>query len=537
MHRKFCAFIVLLFVTVFSAFSQDSEWYWDQPISKIDFNGLKNVKKSELQGVTSSFIGQPFTADSYNEILDRLYSLDFFDDVTPYARHDTKDESKVLLVFEVIERPVISAINFNGNRKIRNGELREQIKNKVSDIYIESKILLDERIIRNYYLQKGYTASYITHSTEETDDGIVVNFQISEGNNTVIREINFSGNSIVSSRTLKNKIALKEVGIFRDGAYQPATLEQDKQTILKYYNEKGYADASIIDVKIDSSLNEEKQRDELSILFIIQEGAQYTYSGLRIQGNEVFSEEELTKQSKLKVGAVYNATKFQEDIQSISNVYYENGYMSNEFYPVPVKDTDRHEISYDLTIREHSRSHVENIIIKGNTKTKDFVIKREIPIKSGDTFSNDKIINGLRNLMNLRYFSNVVPEAQQGTEQNLVDLIFSVEEQSTSAVQFGLIFSGTAEPGAIPVSLYLKLENSNLFGEGRTISVGTQLATTEQSIDFSYSQNWIGNLPISYNTTLSLKRENQILIQTSGLQTMNFFRTFIHCLIMTGVQL
>ena len=506
MHRKFCAFVVLFFVTVFSAFSQDSEWYWDQPISKIDFNGLKNVKKSELQGVTSSFIGQPFTADLYNEILDRLYSLDFFEDVTPYARHDNRDESKVLLVFEVIERPVISAINFNGNRKIRNGELREQIKNKTSDIYIESKILLDERIIRNYYLQKGYTASYITHSTEETDDGIVVNFQIAEGNNTVIREINFTGNSIVSSRTLKNKISLKEVGIFREGAYQPATLEQDKQTIIRYYNEKGYADASIIDVKIDSTLNEEKQRDELSILFIIQEGAQYTYAGLRIQGNEVFTEAELTKQRKLKVGAVYNATKYQEDLEAIKNVYYENGYMTNEFYSVPVKDADRHEISYDLTVREHSRSHVENIIIKGNTKTKDFVIKREIPIKPGDTFSNDKIINGLRNLMNLRYFSNVVPEAQQGTEQNLVDLVFSVEEQSTSAVQFGLIFTGTSEPGTIPVSLYLKLENSNLFGEGRTLSVGTQLSNTEQTIDFSYSQNWIGNLPISYNTTLSLKR-------------------------------
>lgn len=507
MHRKLCALCMLFFVTVFSAFSQDSEWYWDQPISKIDFNGLKNVKKSELQGVISSFIGQPFSADTYNEILDRLYSLDFFDDITPYARHDNKDDSKVLLVFEVVERPVISAINFNGNRKIRNGELREQIKNKTSDIFIESKILLDERIIRNYYLQKGYTASYITHSTEETPDGIIVNFQISEGNNSVIREINFSGNSIVSSRTLKNKISLKEVGLFRDGAYQPSTLEQDKQTIIKYYNEKGYADANILDVKIESNLNEDKQRDELSILFIIQEGAQYTYSGLRIQGNEVFTTEELLKQRKLRVGAVYNATKFQEDIQAISNVYYENGYMSNEFYPVPVKDVDRHEISYDLTIREHSRSHIENIIIKGNTKTKDFVIKREIPIKSGDTFSNDKIINGLRNLMNLRYFSNVVPEAQQGTEENLVDLVFSVEEQSTSAVQFGLVFTGTTDPGTLPISLYLKLENSNLFGEGRTLSVGTQLSNTEQSVDFSYSQNWIGSLPISFSTTLSLKRE------------------------------
>ena len=505
MHRKVYAFIVCLFVTMFSAFAQDSEWYWEQPISKIDFTGLKNVKKSELQGITSSFVGQAFTTDTYNEILDRLYSLEFFDDITPYAKHDGGKDNKVLLVFEVVERPVISEINFVGNRKIRNGELREQIKNKTSDIYVEAKILLDERIIRNYYLQKGYTASYITHSTEETSDGIVINFEISEGNNSVIREINFTGNSIVSSRTLKNKISLKEVGLFRDGAYQPSTLEQDKQTIIRYYNEKGYADANILDVKVDTSLNEEKQRDELTILFVIQEGSQYTYSGLRIKGNEVFSESELLKNRKLKVGAVYNATKFQEDIQAISNVYYENGYMSNEFYPVPVKDADRHEISYDLTIREHARSHVENIIIKGNTKTKEYVIKREIPIQPGDTFSNDKIINGLRSLMNLRYFSNVVPEAVQGTEENLVDLMFSVEEQSTSSVQFGLVFTGAVDPGTIPVSLYLKLENSNLFGEGKTLAVGTQLSNSDQTVDLSYTQSWIGNLPVSFNTTLALK--------------------------------
>ena len=178
--------------------------------------------------------------------------------------------------------------------------------------------------------------------------------------------------------------------------------------------------------------------------------------------------------------------------------------MTNEYYPVPVKDSDRHEISYDLTIQEHSRSHVENVIIKGNSKTKEYVIKREIPIQPGDTVSNDKIVNGLRSLMNLRYFSNVVPEAEQGTEENLVDLVFSVEEQSTSSVQFGLIFTGAVDPGTIPVSLYLKLENSNLFGEGKTLAVGTQLSNSDQTVDFSYTQNWIGNLPISFNTTLSL---------------------------------
>ncbi len=504
MHRKVFACLFFVLVSVFSLSAQDSEWYWNQPISKIDFSGLDNVRKSDLQGITSAFIDRPFTEDSYNEILDRLYALDYFEDITPYAKHDTKDETKVLLVFEVVERPVIKAVNFSGNKKVRNGELREQIKIKSSDIFVEAKVLVDERNIRNYYLQKGYTTSSVSHTIEAKEDGIVVTYNISEGNSSIIREINFTGNSIASSRALKNKIALKELGLFKDGAYQPSTLEQDKQTIAKYYHERGYADATVIDVKIDITPNEEKQRDELSILFIIQEGVQYTYSGIRISGNEVFTEEELLKNQKLKSGSVYNETKFQEDVTSITNVYYENGYMSNEFYPVPVKDADRHEISYDFTIREHARSHVENIIVKGNSKTKDYVITREIPITPGDTFSNDKIINGMRNLMNLRYFSNVVPEVQQGAEANLVDLIFSVEEQSTSSVQFGLTFTGTVDPGTLPISALLKVENSNMWGEGRTLSAGVNASNTNQSIDFSYSQNWIGSLPVAFGVSLSL---------------------------------
>lgn len=504
MHRKVFACLFFVLVSVFSLSAQDSEWYWNQPISKIDFSGLDNIKKSDLQGITSAFIDRPFTEDTYNEILDRLYALDYFEDITPYAKHDTKDETKVLLVFEVVERPVIKTVTFAGNRKVRNGELREQIKIKASDVFVEAKVLVDERNIRNYYLQKGYTTSSVSHTIENKDGGIVVTYNISEGNSSIIREINFTGNTIASSRALKNKIALKELGLFRDGAYQPSTLEQDKQTIAKYYHERGYADASVIDVKIDITPNEDKQRDELSILFIIQEGVQYTYSGIRISGNEVFAEEELLKNQKLKSGSVYNETKFQEDITSITNVYYENGYMSNEFYPVPVKDADRHEISYDFTIREHARSHVENVIVKGNSKTKDYVITREIPITPGDTFSNDKIVNGMRNLMNLRYFSNVVPEVQQGAEENLVDLIFSVEEQSTSSVQFGLTFTGTADPGTLPISLFLKVENSNMWGEGRTLSAGVSASNTNQSIDFSYSQNWIGSLPIAFGVSLSL---------------------------------
>ena len=512
MHRKVLS-IFFVFTTIFYfVFASDSsysdDWYMGRPIVSIEFEGLSNVKQSELNGITSSFLDKPFSDETYGELVDRLFALDYFDDIIPYAKHDAKNPDNVLLVLDVTERPIISSISFEGNKKIRNGELRDQINIKTSDIFVESQVLLDERAIRNHYLEKGYTASAVNHKVEYEKDGSVsITFMINEGANTVIKEINFTGNSEFSQRTLKNKISSKEVGLFKDGAYQYSTLEQDKIKILAYYREHGYVDAAV-DVDIKTEFNEDKQRDELTLNFHIQEGSLYKFTGLSIIGNEVFTVDELLKNQKLKAGDIYNETKLQEDFNSISSIYFENGYMTNEFNPVPSKDSDRHEISYNLEITERARSHVENIIIKGNTKTKEYVINREVPLESGDVFSRAKVLTGLRNLMNLRYFSNVVPETQPGSEQNLFDLVLNVEEQSTSALQFGMTFSGVTDPSTIPISLFLKLENSNLFGEGKTVSVGTQISNTEQMIDLTYSQNWIGNLPIYFSQNFSFSHSN-----------------------------
>ena len=520
MRRKLLSIFLIAFC-IFGAFAQDedSDWYWGHPISKIEFEGLKTIKKSEITGVASSFIGQPFTEDIYSEIVDRINDLEFFEDIEPLAMHD-KDPEKVLLVFNVTEYPSVSKIEFVGNQKIRNGELRELIKTKPNEIYNENRGLVDERLIRERYIEKGYSDSFVSHSVERTNDGVIVTFTITEGRNTVISEIHMTGNTIVSERVLKGKISLKEVGFLKDGAFKSSALEQDKKTILTYYNERGYIDANILDVKIDSTDNDEKQRTDLSITFVIQEGPQYTYGGLTITGNQIFTTERLGAEMKLKEGAVFNSIKFEEGLSAITNVYYESGYMSNGFYPVPSKDSDRKEISYTLVIDERARSHIENIYVKGNNKTKDYVITREIPIESGDVFSRDKVISGLRNLYNLQYFSNVLPDVQQGSEENLVDLVFSVEETSTIAMNLGMAFSGITDPNDIPVSLYLTVSNTNLFGEGKSISTSVNAAKKSQSIDFSYSQSWLGNLPISFSESLSFSHSNSytpvIMYQPNG---------------------
>ena len=519
MRRHLLSIFLMIFIAAGITAQEDSDWFWDHPVSKIEFEGLRSVKKSELTGVTSSFVGQPFTEELYAEILDRLYALDFFEDIEPYAKPD-KDPEKVVLVFTVTEYPQVAKIEFKGNSKIRNGELRECVKTKTGDIYNESKTLIDERLIREHYIDKGYSDSKITHTVERKEDGVVITYNIVEGKNTVISEIHMTGNSIVSERALKGKISLKEIGFLRDGAFKSTSLEQDKKTIISYYNERGYIDASILDVKIDSVQNEEKQRTDMHITFVIQEGAQYKFAGLTVTGNQIFSTETIMACMKLKEEAIFNLTKFEEGIAAITSLYYDSGYMSNGYYPVPAKDIDRKEISYNLVIEERARSHVENIIIKGNNKTKDYVIKREIPLEEGDVFSRDKIISGMRNLFNLQYFSNIVPDVTQGSEENLLDLVFSVEEGPTISMNLGMSFSQIKEPNDLPVSLYFTIGNTNLFGEGKSISSTINLAKNNQSLDFSYSQGWIGDLPISFSESFSISHTNNstpiMAYQTNG---------------------
>lgn len=510
---KLAAAIILVFAVIpVNIFAEADDWYMNKVISDVTFEGLSSVKKSELNGITQKYIGRAFTDDLYSELYDRIEALTYFESIEPFAKHDPRNAEKVVLVFTVKEYPVISEIEFKGNKKIRNNELRDTISIKTGDVYVEANTLIDVRALRDLYISKGFSGAKVTSSTETTDHGIKVTFTVSEGANTVITSIKFMGNSVCSEKTLKTKISLKEVGFLKDGAFQKSSLEADKGAIIQYYMTRGYIDAVILDVIQENNYNPEKDRDEITITFILSEGAQYTYNGMEILGNEIFTKERLLSNIKLNVGDVFNQTKFQEGLSNLTNVYYENGYMTTEFHPNINKDGERKTVAYTLRITERSRAHVENIIIKGNTKTKDEVILRELPIQPGDVFSRDKIIAGMRNLYNTQFFSSIVPEPVSGSEENLVDLVLTVEEQSTTSLQFGMTFSGIEEEGDLPISLFLKWQNSNFRGEGKSISAGLNIATKEQSVDLSYAQNWLFGMPVSFSESLSFSHSQDSAI-------------------------
>lgn len=495
--------ILLSLLVSFTIFAQDSDWYYDKPIKNVIFQNLKNVSSRDIEGVTSSFIGRVFTDEVVSDLYDRVFSLEYFSDVEIKTSKNSDNGKTVTIIISVVERPIITKLKFKGNRQVHTSTLKNEILIKEKDVFIESSVGVAERAVRNYYITNGYNAVTVSSGFEQTDDGVTVYFDIDEGKKTVVSSINFAGNKVISSRTLRKKISLKEVGLFTKGAFQESALADDTRTILSYYMTRGYVDAKVVNVKKESSYNKEKKREELSITFEIFEGTMYYFGGITFSGNQVFSTEKLNSYVKLKPGAIYNESKFQESKALIQNLYYENGYTSNGFYAEVNKDPEAKTVSYVLHISENARSHVENILIKGNERTKDYVITREIPIESGDIFSNASIQNGLRNLYNTQFFSSVVPDVMQGSEPDLVDIVFTVEEQSTTSLDFGFTFSGVSDPEDFPVALFAKIQNSNLFGEGRSVGASTTLSTQEQSISLNYGQNWFMGLPISCGLSLS----------------------------------
>ncbi|MBQ5781040.1 MAG: outer membrane protein assembly factor BamA, partial [Spirochaetaceae bacterium] len=294
--------ILFLLFSVSLGFSQESSgWYYDKPIRNIRFEGLDTIRSFDLDGIKNQFIGKNFSDEVYLDLINRLYALDYFDDISPEVFPVDEKRNSLALVFTVKEKPVIKEINYSGNKKIKLTELKNTVTIKTGDIFNEAKMRVDERAIFNLYLQKGYTNVKVVATSSSVDGGVAVNFTVTEGKSTVLTEINFQGNTLISSKTLSGILEMKPEGkLFSSGHFQEATLESDKTKIIGYYFERGYIDAKIIDVIRTTSHNEAKDREDLAITFVIEEGEMYTYGGLTIVGNEIFSSELLASKVKLQ---------------------------------------------------------------------------------------------------------------------------------------------------------------------------------------------------------------------------------------------
>jgi len=509
---KFKFFFLLLFITSILGFSQDfdqedsqqaDEWYQEKPIRDIVFSGLNKISVSELDALMNPYKGRPFSDSIFLEIQGKLYALEYFERLEPSTHRYTPAGNEVIIRFTVVERPTIGRINFMGNAGLRRNELLEIISIKTGDIYNQSKIRVAIEAIIAKYIEKGYPSVSVTSSeSRSSDSSITLIFQITENEKVSISKIEFQGNTRFSRNVLRGQLSLKAKSLLNDGAFQEAKLIADREAITKYYRDRGYIDAVVRDVT--RTVISDEKGSNLILTFMIYEGGEFRFNGITFEGNVIFSSEQLDKLVTSKTGEIVNMTRLEMDLQRVADLYFENGYIYNSITRTPNKNYQTNEISYHITIIERSRAYIENIVIIGNNKTKNNVILREIPMEPGDVFSRVKVMDAMRNLYNLQYFSMIIPDTLPGSTENLMDLVFTLEEQPTTDVQFGITFSGNADPDTFPISGLIKWNDRNLAGSGNELGIELNSSVIDTStVAVNYLHRWAFGLPLSLGIDLS----------------------------------
>jgi len=515
--KRIVAMLVLLSAGV-AAFAQSApDWYVGKTIKDIRFEGLVVVPSKDLDPVIKEFKGKVFADELWMNLLARVYELDFFDVVEPEALPSDAASSAVIILFKVKEKPAIASVFVSGNSGIRTQEILDSLTVKENTIFNESRMRLDEIALRRLYQSKGFPDVKIVASKDIRPDGAVaVTFAVEEGIQNIVEKLLFEGVESVSASTLKGELTLKEKGLFQAGQFNESQLEESRQAVELYYKNRGYIDARVVDVRRESVPSEKGGSTRLTLTFVVEEGRRYLFGGLGFSGNVIYPVEQLTALVRHQVGAVLNFERLMQDQSRVADLYFENGYIFNGFKLLDARDEETGTISYVLQIEERPQAHIEDVIFRGNTKTKEFVLRRLVPLQSGDIFSKTKVLESLRSLYNTQYFSSIVPEYEQGSQDLFVDLIVSVEEQSTASIQFGLTYTPSASAGSFPIIGLVNWSDINFLGNGQTLALKTNLAVDSQDLTFSFSDDWLFGKRLSGAVDFSFEHESLQAAQDSS---------------------
>lgn len=480
-------------------------------IGEITITGTTNLDHTALIAISGLEVGQEIAipGDDISNALKKLWEQELFTDIEISAT-DVKGDL-IFLNIDLEERPRLSKFRFKGVKKGKQETLREDIRLIRGKVITPNLLSNTKRTVENYYIDKGYYN--VDVDLEVEDDSTIKNsklitIKVRKKDRIKVRDINIEGNDVFSDKKIrkymKNTKRKRGVRIFKASKFIRDDYEVDKETIIAKYNAQGYRDAIIT---YDTVYQVSKRR--VTIDMKISEGKQYFFGDIKWMGNSKFTDEELDRILGIDKGDVYNQDLFDQRLyqdpsgRDISSLYLDDGYLF--FSPNVVETQVRNDtIDFEIRLREGRQARNDEITIKGNTKTNDHVIRREIRTYPGQLFSRADIIRTQRELMQLGYFDqgkmgvNPVPDQSSGT----VDIEYQVEEAPSDQVELSGGWGGGRVVGSLGLSFnnfsakkFFKKEAWRPLpaGDGQRLSLRAQTnGVFFQSYNISFTEPWLG---------------------------------------------
>jgi len=509
----------------------------DYTVAGITVSGVKYYNNDVLVQLSGLNIGEKISipGERITQTLEKLWKQGLFSDIKISA---TKiDGDNIYLDFYLQERPKLSEIIISGVRKSEKDDLLEILKLIRGTQVTPNTIISTKNVLKKHYEEKGYFKAQINvfqKPDSSLQNAVLVYIDINKNEKTKIEQIIVEGNSVFTTQQVRR--AMKETkqkrwyGLFKPSRYIENKYSEDKKKIIEKYNEAGYRDAKII---ADSIFDFDQ--NTLMVKIKIFEGKQFFFRNITWIGNTIYTNRELSDVLGIKKSDIFDQKKLDErltsDQDAVGNLYMNNGYLFYSLIPREVT-VDNDSIDMEMVIYEGKQASIRNIIINGNTKTNEHVVRRSIRTYPGELFRKDDVIRSIRELAQLGNFDpeKILPTPLPNPEDGTVDIEYALVEKPNDQIELSGGWGANMLVGTLGLS-FNNFSTRNIFskeawqplpvGDGQRLSVRAQTnGDRYQAYNMSFVEPWLGGK--KQNTfTISLYHT----IQTNGLSKNDAGRT------------
>ncbi|MCK1740732.1 outer membrane protein assembly factor BamA [Bradyrhizobium sp. 139] len=401
------------------------------------------------------------------------------------------------IVVSVVENPVIGRIAFEGNKKIKDEQLTAEVQSKARGTFSRAMVQSDTLRIAEIYRRSGrYDVRVTPEVIEQPNNRVDLIFTVDEGAKTGVKSIEFVGNNAFSSYRLRDIIKTHESNLLSflasNDIYDPDRVEADRDLIRRFYLKNGFADVQVV-----AALTEyDPEKKGFLVTFKIEEGAQYRVGAIDFRSSIAnFDPTSMRAYSRVNVGALYNVESVEKSVEEMQIEASRRGYAFAVVRPGGDRNFEAHTVSVVFNIDEGPRTYIERINVRGNTRTRDYVIRREFDISEGDAYNRALVDRAERRLKNLDYFKTVKITTEPGSSSDRVVLIVDLEEKSTG--DFSISGGYSTTDGALAE---VSISERNLLGRG----LFAKASVTYGQYARGYSLSFVEPYLLDYRVALGL---------------------------------
>ena len=450
-----------------------------ETISEITIEGLRRVDKEGVLEIIGSKVGAELNAAQVTEDIETVWKKNFFRDIQVYQE---KTAEGVRLVWVIEEKPSIRRIRYEGIDGIGESDVKDVVDIKVGMMLDRARVTENANKIRDVYLEKGYFLVDVEGDVKLSEDGFSaeVTFQIIENEKVMVRSLDLVGNKAILDSEIKPFLQTKEATYISTlalgGTYREEFFQTDLMRIQALYYDKGF-----VSVKVDQPVVRlAPDRKSIYITIPVSEGVAYSVGDVFFGGDfklaslpedEQINEEQLRRFISLEGGEVFSRTKLFEDIQRVTNAYKNRGYAYANVIPNSGTREEDRLVDIEMVVEPGELVYIERVDIRGNTRTRDKVIRRESRIYEGDLYAEYAIEATRARIFQLGYFETVDVTTSPGSSDDQIRVVIEVKEKSTGTFQVGMGFSSIESFIATA-----QISQNNFLGTGRNLSLSAQLS-------------------------------------------------------------